>query len=86
MKTIMEESNGTTTSTILSWDIYNFLKDKYDKKFWMVLISVKDVEFHNYNTEYPFHTAVAKGKFAAATSTVQNLCGSYEISSMVKNS
>jgi hypothetical protein len=76
MKAILEASNETATRETLNLDIYNFLKDKYDKKFWMVLTSEKDVEFHNYNTEFPFHTAVAKGKFAAAISTVRSLSDS----------
>jgi hypothetical protein len=80
MKAILEASNETATRESLSLEIYNFLKDKYDQKFWMVLISKKDVEFHNYNTEHPFHTAVAKGKFAAAISTVQSLRDSEKIS------
>ena len=45
----------------------------------MVLTSETDIEFQNYNTEFPFHTAVAKGKFAAAISTVQSLSNSERI-------
>ena len=45
----------------------------------MVVTSETDIEFQNYNTEFIFHTAVAKGKFAAAISTVQSLGNSERI-------
>jgi hypothetical protein len=73
-------------------DFYNFIKKKivscskmYDNIFLCLLLtSEKDkdkkaVKFHNYNTEFPFHTAVAKGKFAAAISTVRSLSDSKRI-------